>query len=647
MRYAESVLEERIVAGEYIKLAAERMIRDFREPHLRWDDASAQTAYAFCRDMCVVHNPITGKQVPFELLGWQKFCWGNMYAWKIKDESLDRLERMTGSRRFRTAYIETGKGSGKSPLGATACLRALFGDQEPVPEIYICARAEHQALIPWRDIAKMVRANPELAPPHGICEIFGGSKDGRITCELSGGFIRTVANHSDGSGVSGPRPHLSLIEEYHEHLTDLMKEMLDDGKKGRKHPMTLIITNAGGARMGPCWEEHHRAVQILREVLEGDDYFAAIYAIDKGDVADWMETPEIWPKANPSLGHVIQNSYIIGQITKAKHSRSKLNHVLRMNMAVWPDAGGDWLDWDQWERAEVPLLDDAILDECDLYVTFDLADKRDLTAMTYNWLHRETKHLYQRTRFFTPADTLPERAKTSNSYLEDWARKRPGAEREGQVGIPTKDKARTFIETCPGQILDYIVPARRLKEAHERWGVVCVAFDRHHFGQFCVAMDRIGLEYWTASPDPDSPSKRDRQWKALGSKPGIALVAHPQGFEWSGPVAKAGLVFPASLVKWEDRILAPDPTVSIEINPTLRWNLTCAVVTRNPQGFRKFDKDKADKRYNQGKIDGLISGTMGAGIVDFEFPRPKGLAGLYANPAMQAWMKKDLFGTDV
>ena len=37
----------------------------------------------------------------------------------------------------------------------------------------------------------------------------------------------------------------------------------------------------------------------------------------------------------------------------------------------------------------------------------------------------------------------------------------------------------------------------------------------------------------------------------------------------------------------------------------------------------------AEKRYNGGKIDGLIAGAMGAGIVDFQFPEPDGLAGLY------------------
>jgi phage terminase large subunit-like protein len=49
---------------------------------------------------------------PFNLLPWQCFIVGSIFGWKNSD----------GYRRFRMVYVESGKGSGKSPLAAGGAL---------------------------------------------------------------------------------------------------------------------------------------------------------------------------------------------------------------------------------------------------------------------------------------------------------------------------------------------------------------------------------------------------------------------------------------------------------------------------------------------------------------------------------------------
>ena len=595
MRYAERVIEGRITAGTWTVLGCERMIEDFSASHLLWDRDAAQRYYDFCADVCVVDDQVNGGLMPFELLDWQKWLGGNALGWKIRDGVPDPLERLPGSRRYRTMYLETGKGVGQVAVrfelhavlpdrgrGIVARDLHLGEDRGPGPDPVPGAP---------QDDSREPRAESQVRPA-GILEVFGGRKEGTVAYQANGGFIKTVAHHADGAGVSGPKPSFILVEEYHEHPTDAMREFLDDGKKGRKQPMTMIITNAGGAQVGPCWDEHVKAEQVLRGVFKADDYFPAIYAIDKEDKQNWIENRDCWPKANPSLGDVIRPDYILGQINKTKGSKSKLRRIERFNMTVWPDAGGDWLDWDQWIRVETPLLDDAVLEECDLYVTFDLADKKDLTAMGYNWIHRATGHLYQRVRYFTPADTLPDRARETNSYLEDWAEQRPGFHPDdpSKMFPKTDDPAEAFIETHPGSVLDYKVPARRLVEADKRWGVVAIGYDAYHWSQFCVGLDDIGAAWYNLHPDPDSRIKADRQWKQPGDEPGLAMVDHPQGHVRGRRGQKIGLHMPTSIDLWEDRILAEDPTVTIEANPVLRWNVTCCQIKKNPEGARSLTR---------------------------------------------------------
>jgi len=58
----------------------------------------------------------------------------------------------------------------------------------------------------------------------------------------SGSFLRPIS--SDDS-QSGPRPHVGLLDEVHEHKTNNMVEMMRAGFKTRRQPLIFMITNSG------------------------------------------------------------------------------------------------------------------------------------------------------------------------------------------------------------------------------------------------------------------------------------------------------------------------------------------------------------------------------------------------------------------
>src|SRR5690606_4999164 len=109
-RYARDVVDGRIVAGPHVRAACRRHLEDLKEGHKRglvWSPERSEHFFEFCRVVLRLNGgEFEGK--PFELHPSQKFITGSLFGWLRED----------GSRRFRTAFIEQGKGNGKSPLAA-------------------------------------------------------------------------------------------------------------------------------------------------------------------------------------------------------------------------------------------------------------------------------------------------------------------------------------------------------------------------------------------------------------------------------------------------------------------------------------------------------------------------------------------------
>ena len=115
--YARAVVAQRIVAGPLVRLAGARHLRDLKQGRargLRWDVDAAQFAIGYFRAVLRLAEGAHAGE-PFVLEPWEVFIVGSLWGWKGTD----------GARRFRTAYVETGKGNGKTPLAAGIGLLGL------------------------------------------------------------------------------------------------------------------------------------------------------------------------------------------------------------------------------------------------------------------------------------------------------------------------------------------------------------------------------------------------------------------------------------------------------------------------------------------------------------------------------------------
>ena len=120
--YADSVVSGQIVAGPHIRNACRRHLLDLKhgaDRGLWFDHEAAERAFRFFEGVLKLsEGQFDGR--PFELHPSQAFIIGSLFGWKQSD----------GKRRFRRAYIEQGKGNGKSPLAGGIGLYGMTADGE-------------------------------------------------------------------------------------------------------------------------------------------------------------------------------------------------------------------------------------------------------------------------------------------------------------------------------------------------------------------------------------------------------------------------------------------------------------------------------------------------------------------------------------
>ncbi|MEO7178373.1 MAG: terminase large subunit, partial [Allosphingosinicella sp.] len=319
--YARSVLSGQQIAGPDVRAACERHERDLKEGPKRgltFDRAISGRAIAFFSEVLKLNGgEHEGK--PFVLQPWQAFIVGSLFGWLAPD----------GFRRFRTGYIEVGKGSGKSPMAAGIGLYCLTGDNESRAEVYAAATKKDQAMILFRDAVAMRDLSPELS---ARLTKHGGAQCWNLAYARTGSFFRAISSEE---GQSGPRPHCSLIDEVHEHPTGTVIDMLSLGQKGRRQPLTLEITNSGFDRTSICFGHHEYSQRVVRsrpgEADFNDQWFAFVCGLDEGDdpLADGQEA--CWLKANPNLGVSIQREYLEKEVREARGMPAKASKVRRLN----------------------------------------------------------------------------------------------------------------------------------------------------------------------------------------------------------------------------------------------------------------------------------------------------------------------------
>ncbi|KQM68784.1 terminase large subunit [Xylophilus sp. Leaf220] len=451
--YALRVGTGEIVAGPWVRLAAKRHLADLKEGPARglvWKPEKADHAITFIQCLRHYQGATAGRR--FLLSAWQKFIIGSCFGWYMQD----------GQRRFRIAYIEIGKGNGKTPLAAAVALYALVADGEAGAEVYSAATSRDQAGICFNDAKQFVLSCGPLANRLQV----GISN---ITYLATSSFFRVVS--AEGRGLDGKRPHVVIVDELHEHPTATVVEKMRAGTKGRTRALIFEITNSGYDQTTVCFEHHDYSIKVLQGVIENDAWFGYVAALDKGD--DPFEDKACHIKANPNLGVSLTLQYLDEQVREARDLPSKRNLVLRLNFCRWTEASEGWVDLDHWDLCSDPVQTSALRGR-KAWGGLDLASVSDFTALAWTFPPETEGGKWQvLLRLYLPEAAVEKMRKKGRLPIDQWIR-------EGLVTV------------TPGNVTDYGFVRRDVQADRETFDVQEIAFDRFNSSQLVTDLQDDG-----------------------------------------------------------------------------------------------------------------------------------------------------------
>lgn len=462
-KYANDVVEGKIVAGQYIKMAAQRFIEDLNNS--KWDFRvdKVERCLKFISTLKHFKGKSSGK--PFILEPWQQFIIGNILGFYHKG---------TNTRRFTSSYIEVSRKNGKTALAAALCLYFLIADGEDGAEVDLAANSRKQASIAFEfcfEFAKKLDPSGKLLT----------SKLKGISFNINASKLNVFS--SDSSKLDGFNASFGLVDEYHAAKDSKIRDVIKSSMTMRENPHLMVITTAGFDKTLPCYQLRTTCIEILNKAKEDDSMFIAIYSMDEGD--DWTDERN-WEKCTPNIDVTVTRKAIAEQVQSAKNNPSETVGVLTKTLNQWCDSSEVWIPENYILKSTQSIDLNNFKDEI-CYIGVDLSSTSDLTGVSY-LIPKDDKY------YFKVDYYLPE------SCLED---------------NPNSDLYRRWKNTkqlhiTPGNVTDYDYITADMLKRNEFLRIFKVGYDKWNATQWAINAQDQGLpleEYSQSIGNFNKPTK--------------------------------------------------------------------------------------------------------------------------------------------
>lgn len=445
--------------GKWIRLAAARYQRDRKRAKAKgapfiFDDWHATDACDFIEKLPHVEGVWDTPTIV--LHPSHVFFVVNLFGFRNQD----------GSRRFTSALFAIARKNAKSLLAAAIMLYCFCCEQELGPQIISAATTGDQARMVFGAAQKIVERTAELREAFSL-ESFANAI---ARYEVGGTFkpINAKASTQDGLNPS----HVSL-DEIHAHKTHDLLNVLQSAAGARKNVLFLFTTTEGYENPGPWGELRHFAKQVLQEVVTADHWLIVYYAVDdeegkKGQPgyrpADDDFDESKWSKANPlievnpELLKAIRKHALEAKAMPGVHAEFKIKRLNRRSAAA---AG--WIDIPRWRKC-AGAVDLAFLRGKPCTAGLDLASTRDLTSFRLVWLVDGVYYTWGR------------------RWVPKWA----VAQRTERGAVPYAGwVASGYLTQTDGDVVDYAVVERDIREAFDLYRPSAIAYDRWNATDIC------------------------------------------------------------------------------------------------------------------------------------------------------------------
>ncbi|WP_202703143.1 terminase large subunit [Flavobacterium sp. UGB4466] len=463
-QYANDVRTGKIMTGKRIKQAVERFYK--------WIETADQDGFYIDHNkgMRVINffptflNHTKGKMAgkPFVLAPFQQFTMYNVFGW---------INKNNGYRRINTVYDKRAKKNGKTAEMAGLALYCMSFDLEMEAEIYVAATKEDQARLCWKQAKMYIESpvsNPALGKMGFFCQqkIIGFKKTNSTFMALGG----------DSKTQDGINCHVGIIDEYHAHKDDTVKENCESSTVQRTQALIYHITTAGSNVQSACKNYEDSVIEVLEGRNVDDSLWIMIHNIDKEDLEteeSWLNE-DLWIKANPLLFQGLAIDAIRKEFTKAINQPSKRRNFKTKNLNIWVDELSEWIYNEDWMKNKVDIIPIEKFQKFGSFGGLDLSKTIDLSAYVLISEPDENEDRYLKCWFFCPKDTIVKRSKEDRVPYQYWS-------------------DNGWLIATPGNVIDYNVIHDVIRNTYQDHKVNRLEFDPYNATKLTQDLEAEGF----------------------------------------------------------------------------------------------------------------------------------------------------------
>ena len=526
--------------GKLHILACQRHLRDLRRQRTDafpyyWDPDAAERVLDYAGTLTLAEGT---DPTPLRLMGCQQFDIGGTFGWK---------KAVNDCRRFRRRYKSISRQQGKTmENGIMGPYIAGFSGYKH-GKLFTVATKKRQARLAWEEMAKFVKADPDLG------ELFD-VKDYKSTI-IANGTECTIEALSREAGLDdGFRAIFASIDELHQHKDNGTFKAIYNGTRSLPETLISMITTRGHQLNSFCKEMDDYAIQVLRGDTTAEDFFVDIYCLDDGDDI-WDEAN--WPKSCPFTCSDPERLATMRQDAKTARDMGgmELRDFLCKSLNMWvKNTDAQFIDPDAWaacgsDRTLQDVVEDGFYD---CWVGLDLSSGGDLTTLALEFpLGGGRYYLYSHS--FMPRGRLEEHVETDLAPYDMW-------EQSGLI-------------TVTGGVTDFMNDYKFIV-AHLR-----------------ELRDRLGLKFLGIGVDPHNSAGVMQDLETLGC-PAVAITQSARSL--NDATVAVQLLTKGGQLEYDRK------------NELLTWSMINAAIVRNSFEEIKVDKKPGAKFKRIDPVDAII-----------------------------------------
>ncbi|WP_349625763.1 terminase large subunit [Leuconostoc citreum] len=395
-KYAFDVLDEKVLSGYFIKLAAFRHLRDLQR---QGGDSfpyrySVKKANSILKFASICPNVDTGE--PTKLMDWQEFIMCQLIGWRNLD----------GGKRFSRAIVSVARGQGKTYLMAIVQVYSYLIETIGLEnqDFLVASINFKQTNKLFGYIKSMLRKIIDIEPFKSYAkEVDLNIQTDQIIMKSTNNVMRAIS-HESGQYDSF---HFTtaVVDEIGEIKSREKISKIISGQVKVKNRQFIQISTSYPNPSVPFHEDQKMIQQAMEQdwSRDADSYLGLMWAQDS---LDETFKPKTWVKSNPLLNLASERDVLLQGLTDKRDSdllAGTIGDFQNKNLNMWlQESTNSYLKLSDVEQAIIPAFD---IKGRQVYIGYDYSMFSDNTAIAFVYPYYDpdgNKHWHIQQHSFIP-----------------------------------------------------------------------------------------------------------------------------------------------------------------------------------------------------------------------------------------------------